>query len=91
MILGCYAWCYYHIRDLRHICWCLPLSIAKYIASALVTSTLDLCNSLFHNIAIKDVPKLQRIQNCIAMFVTRNPPYGHSKPLLKSLHWLPVR
>ena len=85
------AWCHYRIRDLRRICQYLPLSITTTIASALVISRLDLCNSHFHNIAIKDVPKLQRVQNCIAMFVTRSPRFTHSKPLLKSLHWHPVR
>ena len=54
MILGCYAWCYYHIRDLRRICWYLPLFIANTIASALVISRFDFYNSIFHIIAIKD-------------------------------------
>ena len=49
---------YYHIRDLQRICIYLPLSIAKTIATALVTSRLEYCNSLFHDIAINDVTKL---------------------------------
>ena len=83
--------CFYHIRDLRRIRRYLPVSVAKTIATALVTSRLDYCNSLFHNIAIKDITKLQRVQNCLARVVTRYPRFTPSKPLLKSLHWLPVQ
>ena len=83
--------CFYHIRDLRRIRRYLPVSVAKTIATALVTSRLDYCNSLFHNIAIKDITKLQRVQNCLARVVTRSPRFTPSKPLLKSLHWLPVQ
>ena len=46
---------------------------------------------LFHNIAIKNITKLQRVQNCLARVVTRSPRFTPSKPLLKSLHWLPVQ
>ena len=66
----------------------MSLSVAKTIATALVSSRLDYCNSLLHNIAIKDITKLQR---CLARVVTRSPRLSSSVPLLKSLHWLPVR
>ena len=35
--------------------------LTKTIATALVTSRLDYCNSLFHNIAIKDITKLSKL------------------------------
>ena len=47
-------------------------------------------DSLFHSF-IKDVTKLQRVHNCLARVVTRSPHFSRSVPLLKSLHWLPVR
>ena len=47
--------------------------------------------TLHNNIAIKDITKLQRVQNCLARVVTRSPRFTPSKPLLKSLHWLPVQ
>ena len=82
--------CFYHIRDLRRIRKSLSLALAKQIATALVSSKLDYCNSLFHNTAEKDIAKLQRIQNCLARVVTKAPRFSSSVPLLKSLHWLPV-
>ena len=80
---------FYHIRDLRRIRLFISLSVAKTIATALVTSRLDYCNSLLYNTANKDIAKLQRVQNCLARVVTRSR-FSRSVLLLKSLHWLPV-
>ena len=80
--------CFYHIRDLRRIRRFLSLSADKTIATALVSSRLDYCNSLLYNTANKDIAKLQRFQNCLARVVTRSPCFSRSVPLLKSLHWL---
>ena len=63
-----------------------------HIATALVSSSrLDSCNSLYHNIALKDILKLQCVHNCLARVITRSPSFSHSVPFLKSLHWLPVQ
>ncbi|MEG7525511.1 MAG: hypothetical protein M3H12_20910, partial [Chromatiales bacterium] len=80
----------------RHIYYCrirryISLSVAKTIATVLVSSRLDYCNSPLYNIASKDITKLQRVQNCLARVVTRSPRFSGSVPLLKSLHWLPAR
>ena len=50
--------CFNHIRDLRRIRRYMSLSVAKTIATALVSSRLDYYNSLLRNIAIKDITKL---------------------------------
>ena len=73
--------CIYHIRDLRRIRRHLDLDSAKLLANALVSSRLDYCNSL----------KLQRLLNRLARVVTKSPPFTRSVPLLRSLHWLPVK
>ena len=56
-----------------------------------MTSKLDYCNSLLHTIPAKDLQKLQRVQNCLARVVTKAPRFSRSIPLLKSLHWLPIK
>ena len=81
---------FYHIRDLRRIRRFISLSVAKTIATALVGSRLDYCNSLLYITANKDIAKLQRVQNCLARVVTRYPRFCRSVPFLKSLHWRPV-
>ena len=83
--------CFYHIRDLRRIRKSLSLDLAKQIAVALVSSKLDYCNSLFHNMPEKDIARLQRVQNCLARVVTNAPRFSRSLPILKRLHWLPVK
>ena len=83
--------CFYHIRDLRRIRKSLSLDLAKQIAVALVSSKSDYCNSLFHNMPEKDIARLQRVQNCLARVVTNAPRFSRSVPILKRLHWLPVK
>ena len=82
--------CFYHIRDLRRIRRHIPLSTAKTISNALISSRHDYCNSLINNIAKQDLSILQRVQNCLARVVLRAPRFSSSLPLLKQLHWLPV-
>ena len=48
----------------------------KTIATALVSSRLDYCKSLYHNIVLKDIMKLQCVQNCLARVVTRSPRFS---------------
>ena len=83
--------CIYHIRDLRRIRRHLDLDSAKWLVNALVSSRLDYCNSLLSGIAETDLTKLQRVLNRLARVVTKSPPFTRSVPLLRSLHWLPVK
>ena len=83
--------CIYHVRDLRCVRRYLDLDSAKLLATALVSSRLDYCNSLLSGIAETDLTKLQRILNHLACVVTKSPPFTRSVPLLRSLHWLPVK
>ena len=83
--------CLFRIRDLRRIRKSLSLDFAKQIAVALVSSKLDYCNSLFHNMPEKDIARSQRVQNCLARVVTNAPRSSRSVPILKRLHWLPVK
>ncbi|KAK2185190.1 hypothetical protein NP493_243g01061 [Ridgeia piscesae] len=54
-------------------------------------STLDYCNSHFHNIFFKDITTLQCVQNYYASVVIKSPRVTDEIPLLKYLQWLPVR
>ena len=82
---------YYRIRDLLRIRKHLNLDQAKRLASALVSSRLDYCNSLLHGVAVRDMLQLQRVQTCLARVVTRAGRFAPSTPPLShSLHWLPI-
>ena len=56
-----------------------------------MSSRLDYCNSLLFGCSEKYKTSLQRVQNCLARVVTRSSRLSESRPLLKSLHWLPIK
>ena len=66
---------------------------AVNVANALVSSRLDYCNSLLRSLSGRDLKKLQCVQNSLVRIVTRMPKYSraHITPVLKSLHWLPIK
>ena len=79
------------MRDLQRIRRHLDLDSAKLLATALVFSHLDYCNSLLYGIADIDPTRFQRVRNQLARLFTMSPPFTRSIRLLRSLHWLPVR
>ena len=83
--------CHFHIRDIRRIRHLLPLSAATALANSLVSSKLDYCNSLYSGISQVNLNKLQRIQNSLARVITNTSKYHHITPILKKLHWLPIK
>src|SRR5271157_2609425 len=82
--------CYFHIRDLRRIRPTLDFDTARTIATSLVHSKLDYCNSLYYNLPQSQLKRLQAIQNSLARCVTSSSRFQHITPGLKSLHWLKV-
>ena len=81
----------YHMRDLRCIRSHPVLNSAKVLAIALVSSCLHYCNSLLYGIEDTDLTKSQCVQTQLACIITKSPPFTRSVPLLRSLHWLPVK
>ena len=57
--------------------------------SKLGTSTMPICAYLF-GISVKNLSRIQRIQNTLARVITCSKSRSSSAPLLKHLHWLPV-
>jgi len=83
--------CFYHIRDLRRIRDTLDFSTSCIIATSLVHSKLDYCNSLYYGLPAYQIDRLQSIQNCLARTVCKTSKFSHITPTLQSLHWLKVR
>ena len=82
---------FYHIWDLQCTHCYLDLSSVKSLANSLVSSLLDYCNSLLPGIAYTDLTKLRHVQNQLAHIIIKSPPFTYNIPLLRSLHWLPVK
>jgi len=83
--------CFLSIRDLRRIRNTLDFTTAHTIATSLIHSKLDYCNSLFLNLPQSQLNRLQLILNSSARAVSKYPKFCHITPLLKSLHWLKVQ
>src|SRR6218665_2045926 len=58
--------CCMHIRDLRRIRPMLDSKTASTIATSIVHSKLDYCNSLFFNLDSTQIQRLQLIQNSLS-------------------------
>ena len=58
---------------------------------AFITCHLDMCNRLLYWLPDSNISKLQRIQNSAAGLVTRTRFSDHITPVLRDLHWLPVK
>jgi len=83
--------CSYHLRDLRRIRPTLNFHTANIIATSLVQSKLDYCNSLYLNLPAHCINKLQVIQNNMARAITSKRKFDHISPTLHSLHWLKIK
>ena len=83
--------CYYHAQAIRHIRHLLTPDLAQTLACSLILSRIDYCNALLHGTTAATIHKLQRVQNNAAHIVLQAPKRSDAKPLLRSLHWLPVK
>ena len=82
--------CFVQLHDFRHVRQFLTQDASVLVASALVSSWLDYCNSLFMSLSKFNLRKLQCIQNSAARIVSNTSRYTSATPVLKKLHWLPV-
>ena len=80
--------CYYQLRNIGQIRSSITEGACRTLVHALVTSRLDYGNGLLYGIP---QATLQRIQNCAARLITRTRKYEHITPVLRRLHWLPIR
>jgi len=67
------------------------ISQSTLMACSLILSHLDYCNAVLHGAPAGSIQKLQCVQNTAAHVVLRAPKRTSAQPLLKQLHWLPVR
>ena len=82
---------YYQLRQLRLVVRSITQDAAKIVVQAFISSRLDYCNSLLCGIAGNLLQKLQSVQNAAARLITKTGRWEHITPVLRELHWLPVR
>src|SRR6218665_2683980 len=89
------ASCTFMNHDLRRLRLTVTRPILDYktactIASSIVHSKRDYCNSLFYSINSSQIKCLQTFQNALCPRSHENSQHHHITPILKSLHWLKV-
>lgn len=82
---------YYHLRRVKHIRQYLDQSTCAKVINATVTSRLDYHNGLLAGEHANIIKPLQTLQNNAARLLTRTGRREHITPILKTLHWLPVK
>ena len=82
--------CNYYIHDLCRIRHTLDLKTACVIATSLVHSKLDYCNSLYLNFTAKTNISSPATAKLSCSRSNWNPKTEHITPVLKSLHWLKI-
>ena len=81
---------FYHIYNIGRIRKYISTSSAERVVHALVSSRLDMANSLLYGCSQKVTGRLQRVQNAAARLITGVGKREHIMPIFKQLHWLPV-
>ena len=78
----------YSIRQIRKY---LSAESTKCLIHAFVTSHLDYCNALLYKLPQYQYDRLQKVLNAAARVTCLIPKFFHITPVLRELHWLPVK
>ena len=81
----------FHLRNISRIRRYIDQSACNNTMRSLVLSRLDYCNGLLSTIPVTQLDRIQRLQNWATRLVYQVTRFHSPKPLLESLHWLPVR
>jgi len=82
---------YYQLRQLLPVVCSLSADAASTVVQAFVSSRLDYCNSVMYGAADGLIQRIQAVQNAAARLVTGTRRLDHTSPVIRQLHWPPVR
>ena len=66
-------------------------NLKRIVNAAFEISRIDYCNSILYGLPTAEHEKLQRVQNIAARLITGSSRRDHITPVLKNLHWLPIK
>lgn len=82
---------FYHLKIIAKLKPFLSFNDLETVVHAFISSRLDYCNSLYVGISHRQLSRLQLVQNAAARLLTGTKKREHITPVLRSLHWLPVK
>jgi len=82
---------FFQLRQLRPFVRSLTTEAAKTLVQAFISCRLDYCNSLLYGVTDNVMRRVQSLQNAAARLITGARRRDHITPVLRQLHWLPVR
>ena len=82
---------FYHLYNIRRIRKYLSQEATATLVHAFITSRTDYCNSLLYGLPDNQLVKIQRVLNAAARLVCNAPRFCHITPIMRDLHWLPIR
>ena len=80
----------YHLQRIFSIRWFLDRGATETLIHSFISSRLDYYNSLLTGLLSCGLDRLQGVQNVAARILTFTRRREHIRPVLYSLHWLPV-
>ena len=82
---------FFHLYNIKRIHKHLSRESTEMLVHAFTTSRVDYCNNLLYGLPNYQLNKLQRVLNASAKLVCNALRLCHVSPLLRNLHWLPVK
>ena len=83
--------CFFQLRTIAKIKSFLSHSNLQTVILMFIFSRLDNCNALYSGLPDKTIQPLQLVQNAPARLLSGAKMRDHISPILRSLHWLPVK
>ena len=83
--------CFFHLCNIAKIREYLSTADTETLVPAFITSKLDSCNSSLYGLPKSMIGRLQNVQNSAAPLITRNKKSDRITPVMKRLHWLPIK
>ena len=82
---------YFQLKTIGSVRNYLTKAAAKTLVTTLILFQLDYCNAILSGLPAEKLSKLQVLQNQAAKLITKQKKSVHVTPILKELHWLPVK
>ena len=82
---------YFHLRRIKQIRQYLDRDACAKAVNASVTSRIDYHNALLAGCTDRELQRLQLVQNNAARVLTGTKRREHITPVLRELHWLPIK